>query len=60
MHYVEAHEKNQRLDQCRSKVEIPGQARREERLISTKLKQAFISDSDADLFMYLMQSIRFG
>ena len=35
-------------------------ARREERLTHSKLKQAFIIDSDADLFMYLMQCTRFG
>lgn len=55
-----AHEKNRRLNQCRSKVEIPHRARREERVTRSKLKQAFIIDSDANLFMYLMQCSRFG
>ena len=44
----------------RSKGEIPGQARRKERLSSSKLKQAFLIVSDAELFMYLIQCIRFG
>ena len=38
-----------------STVEIPGQARREERLSHSKLKQAFLTDSEAELFMYLIQ-----
>ena len=42
--------------QSRSKGEIPGQARRKERLSRSKLKQAFLNDSDAELFMYLIQS----
>ena len=41
------------LNQSRSKVEIPGRARREERLSRSKLKKAFLIDSDAELFMYL-------
>ena len=39
--------------QSRSKGEIPGWARRKERLSRSKLKQAFLIDSDAELFMYL-------
>ena len=39
--------------QSRSKGEIPGRARRKERLSRSKLKQAFLVDSDAELFMYL-------
>ena len=39
--------------QSRSKGEIPGQARRKERLSRSRLKQAFLIDSDAELFMYL-------
>ena len=35
--------------QSRSKGEIPGQARRKERLSRSKLKQAFLTDSDAEL-----------
>ena len=46
--------------QSRSKGEIPGRARRKERLSRSKLKQAFLIDSDAELFMYLIQCIRFG
>ena len=45
--------------QSRSKGEIPGRATRKERLSRSKLKQAFL-DSDAELFMYLIQCIRFG
>ena len=39
--------------QSRCIVEIPGWARQEERLSGSKLKQAFLIDSDAELFMYL-------
>ena len=42
------------------KVEIPGRAGRKERLSRSKLKQAFLVDSDAKLFMNLIQCIRFG
>ena len=37
--------------QSRSKVEIPGRARRNERQSRSELKQAFLIDSDAELFM---------
>ena len=46
--------------QGRSKGEILGQARRKERLSRSKLKQAFLIDSDAELFLYLIQCTRFG
>ena len=46
--------------QSRSKGEIPGRARRKERLSRSKLKQAFLIDSETELFMYLIQFIRFG
>ena len=47
--------------QSRSKGEIPGLARRKERLSRSKLKQAYLIDSDADFFMCdLIQCIRFG
>ena len=46
--------------QSRSRVEIPGQARREKRLGRSKLEEPFLIDSDANLFMYLIQGIRFG
>ena len=45
--------------QSRSTLEIPGPARRKERLSRSKLKQALLIDSDAELFMYLIQCIRF-
>ena len=41
--------------QSRSKGEIPGRARRNERLSRSKLKQAFLIDSDDELFMCLIQ-----
>ena len=37
-----------------------GRARRKEWLSRSKLKQAFLIDLDAELFMYLIQCIRFG
>ena len=47
-----------KLFQSRSKGEIPSRARRKER--GSKLKQAFLIESDAELFMYFIQCIRFG
>ena len=47
------------LQSC-SRAEIPGQARRKEPLSRSKLKEPFSIDSDAELFMYLIQGIRFG
>ena len=44
----------------RSQGEMPGRARRKERLSSSKLKQAFLIDSDAELFMNLIQRMRFS
>ena len=44
--------------QSRSKGEIPGLARREERSSGSKLKQAFLIDSDAELFMYLVRRMK--
>ena len=49
-----------KLFQSRSKGEIPGRARRKEWLSRSKLKQAFLIDSGAERFMYLIQCIRFG
>ena len=46
--------------QSHSKGEIPGQARRKERLSCSKLKQVFLIDSEAELFIYLIQCIRLG
>ena len=39
--------------------EIPGRARRKERLSRSKLKQALLIDSDAEIFMYLIQCIQY-
>ena len=41
--------------QRRSIGEIPGRARRKERLSRFKWKQAFLIDSDTELSMYLIQ-----
>ena len=46
--------------QSRFKGEIPSRARRKKRLSHSKLKQAFLTDSDAELFVLLIQCIRFG
>ena len=46
--------------QSRLKGEILSQARRKDPLSRSKLKQAFLIDSDTELFMYLIQCIRFG
>ena len=46
--------------QSRSKGEILGQARQKERLNRSELNQAFLTDSDAELFIYLIQFVRFG
>jgi len=46
--------------QSRSKGGIPGQASGKERPSRSKLKQAALTDSDADLFMNLIQYIRLG
>ena len=46
--------------QSRTKGEIRGWARRKERLSRSKLKQLFLIDSDAELFMYLIRCIKFG
>ena len=46
-----------KLFQSRSKGEIPGQPRRKERLSRSKLNQAFLIDSDAELFMYLINAL---
>ena len=46
--------------QSPSICKISGRARQKQRLNRSKLKQAFLSDSDAELFLYLRQCIRFG
>ena len=56
--------KNRRLNQSRFKVvpkaKFPAGSRRKERLSRSKLKQVLLTDSDAELFMYLIQCIRLG
>ena len=47
-----------KLFQSRSTVEIPGTARRKERLSRSELKQAFLIDSDPELFMYLLRLMK--
>ena len=44
-----------KLFQSRSRGEIPGRVRRKERLSRSKLKQVFVIDSDAELFIYLVR-----
>ena len=46
--------------QSRSRGEIPGRAKQKQRLSRSKLKQAFLIDSVAELFMCLIQCIGFG
>ena len=58
--YMKSSASESKAFQSRSKGEIAGRARRKERLSRSKLKQAFLIDSDAELFMYLIQCIRFG
>ena len=43
--------------ESRSKGEIPGRARQKKRLSGSELQQAFLIDSDAELFMYFIQCI---
>ena len=43
-----------KLFQSRSIGVIPSHARRKDQLSRSKLKQAFLIDSDAKLFMYLI------
>lgn len=52
MHQVQ-HMKSSAFESSRSKVEIPGQVRRAERLSFSKLKLGILIDSDAKLFKYL-------
>ena len=58
--YIKSSASESKPFQSHSKGEIPGWARRKERLSSSKLKQAFLIHSDADLFMNLIQCISFG
>ena len=58
--YIKSSPSESKPFQSRFTVEIPGPARHEEQLSRSKLKQAFLIDSDAALFMYLIQCIRFG
>ena len=50
---------NQSRSKGRSKVKIPALDGQEERLSPSKLKQAFLINSDAELFISLIQCIRF-
>ena len=49
--YMKRSSSESNLFKSRSKVEIPGRARREEWLSLYKLKQAFLIDSDAEPFI---------
>ena len=62
MHQVQ-HMKSLAFESSRSKVKIPSQVRREERLSFSKLKLRILIDSDTNLFKYLIQctvSFRFS
>ena len=52
MHQVQ-HMKSSAFESSRSKVKLPGQVRREERLSFSKLKLRILIDSDPKLFKYL-------
>ena len=59
--YMKSSASESKQFQSRSKGEIPDRARPKEQLIRSKnLKKAFLIDSDAALFMYLIQCIWFG
>ena len=47
-----------KLLQSRPKGEIPSRTRRKEQLSYSKFKQAFLTDSDAELFMNLVRLIK--
>ena len=49
-----------KLFQSHFKAEIPDQAMQEARLSHSKLKYKFLIDSDAELYMNLIQRIKFG
>ena len=55
--YIKSSASESKPFQSRSKVEIAGRARRKERLSRSELKQVFLIDSDADLFIYLIPSM---
>ena len=44
--------------QSRFKGEVPGRTRREERLSRSKLKEAFLIDSDAEIFMIEVRQMK--
>ena len=58
--YIKSSASESKPFQTRSKGEIPGRARGKERLSRSKLKQTFLIDTDAELFIYSIQGIRFG
>ena len=47
--------KVRRLNQSRSIVEIPGRVRRDKRLSRSKLKKAFLIDSDVEIIKNIIQ-----
>ena len=47
-----------KLFQSRPKSKIPNRARRKEQLSFSKFKQAFLTDSDTELFTNLVQLIK--
>ena len=51
VHHMKSSAPETKPFQSRSTVEIPGQARRKERMSRSKLKRPFLIVSDADLFM---------
>ena len=51
--YIRSSASESKPVQSRSKGEIPDRVRRKEPLSRSKLKQAFLTDSDSELFMYL-------
>ena len=55
--YMKSAASESKAFQSRSKGEIPGRTRRKEQLSGSKLKQAFLIDSGAELFMYLIHSV---
>ena len=58
--YMKSPASKSKLFISRSQVKIPGRARQEDWLSHFKLKRTFLIDSDAELFMFFIQCIRFG
>ena len=55
--YMKSAASESKAFQSRSKGKIPGRARRKEQLSGSKLTQAFLIDSEAELFTYLIHSV---